>query len=444
MSEIKEQDILKLLDGNASAKKLKKLEKWASSGKANARELELYQKIYDEAGLLSSYKKVNSKREWKFFNSLLATNVSTGDLLDYLDGSANPDQQQKVEKWKDLSQEHRNEYEVFDAILNESASLKDYQRVDESAAWESFQEALREKEQHAKMEILGTVKSSEASSTGGGVVQSLPKEIAFVPSASTDTGRTNQRWLWRSLAIAASIVLLSMFMWTLWQGNGFGFMNNNGNNLYAFFETQETPAVLRLSDGSVLSLNEFSSVTYFKDVNKIDTRSITLDGNGEFDVVSNSEKPFVVTAPMTGVGVEVIGTKFRFEDHENFVEVIENIEGSVKAYSLQDTTINVILETGDKYGFDGEKFVDIHEMEQEYEGKEYDILYILDYLMEQSGWRVTSAPYSAFDGEADIIINLEQPYEDIMEDLKTQADFDYIKLSCDGCYKVTRFLPLSE
>ena len=440
MSNIKERDILKLLDGRASAKKLKKLEKWTSSKKKNASDLEKYQRIFDEVQSLAGYRKVNSKKEWKSFVKMMDQTVTDQQLLSYFDGVASSDEKKQIESWKSISVQNEKDFKTYDLILNESASLKDHKTVDLDAEWAEIQKSLDEKAKARltaiRAEPTSTVAhTGESSSTKG-------KEVAFVPAAapSYSEEKSNSRWMWRTVAIAATLLLLAAFWFMLRPGSGFGFSSGSDQDLYATFTTEDSPDIITLSDGSVLSLNEYTSITYFTDVNKIESREVSIEGTGEFDVRSDPMKPFVVKAPLTGVGVRVLGTRFRLEKHEEYVEVIENLEGSVRAYSLADTSINVTLEKGDKYGFDGTKFVNLRDLQQEYEGIEYEILYILDYIMEESDWRVTSAPYSEFDAESVVEINLEQPYEDILRDLKTQADFDYIPLDCDGCFKITRFL----
>ena len=451
MSKIKERDILKLLDGAASAKKLKKLQKWAASSKKNAADLERYQRIYDELNQLSDYRKVKPKKEWKSFVKTLDFSVSDDQLLSYFDGSASPEERQKIESWKSLSQTNAKEFETFDLILGESGQLKDHKPIDLESEWTSFQKALDDQAKAKLVSIKAepmpvplTVSTSDEV-TSKPDTQQAPKEVAFVPAAqpTREREKSDNSWMWRSIAVAATLLLLAAFLFTMRPGNGSWFGGDSGNpqELYATFATQENPDIITLSDGSVLTLNEYTSITYFKDVDKIDVREVTIQGKGEFDVKSDPIKPFVVKAPVSGVGVRVLGTKFKLLKHPNYEEVIENLEGSVRAYSLSDTTVNVTLEEGDIYGFDGERFVNLKDAEQDYEGSEYEILYILDYIMEKSEWRVTSAPYSEFDAESVVKINLEQPYEDILEDLRDQADFDYIPLDCNGCYKITKFMP---
>ena len=459
MSEIKDRDILKLLDGNASAKKLKSIEKWASEDPSHARELELFQRIYDELGQLSSYKRVDTGSEWAEFKDAADTQVSDVELLQYFDGVATPAQRDKVDQWKEESDENKEDFEIFDMIITESAHLQGYKSVDSANEWSSFKSSISST--NAKITTVPTpapkssineqYKSTEAhkitpsyqpatstyTSTAGA------KEVAFTPAPVVQE-ETNRVWMWRSLAVAASLLLLSAFMWLLWQNNGLGLNGNGNQELFATFSTESNPDQITLTDGSSIALNEYSSVTYFTDVEKVDQRAVTLEGNGDFDIASNPQKPFIVKSPVSGVGVRVLGTRFKVTDHDKYQKVVENIEGSVRAYSLADTTVSVTMTAGDSYGFDGYRWINLKDVQEEYVGSEYKLLYVLDYLMEESNWNVTSAPYAPFNPDASVIINLDQDYEGILYDLVDQADFEYVPNGCEGCYTITRFLPLSS
>ena len=103
-----------------------------------------------------------------------------------------------------------------------------------------------------------------------------------------------------------------------------------------------------------------------------------------------------------------------------------------------------MLTQGDRYGWDGHQFINLNDIEEEFVGQDYDILYVLDYLMEQSDWRVTSGSEIPFNPEGIVNIDLSKSYEEILEDLAERADFQYIDRDCDGCYEVTKFLTYSN
>ena len=472
MSKIKEQDILKLLRGEASAKKLKALEEWSSLDADNATELEVYQKIYDESEHLSSYKRVDADAEWGQFTNILHNGVKEGDLLSYFDGLATPAQKNKVEEWTSFSKANKDEFNVFNLIISESAKLNEIKRVDASAEWNTFSKMIEGKSTPANLTAVGaapiiapiiskeTVKSTPAASTSvKAPTVTLPppaapttptykaKEVTMTPeptivNTGEEEGRSNRIFMWSSLAAAAAFIVISLVGFRAYQNGWSPFGgSNNGDEMYATFATADLPDQLSLSDGSMVSLDKETTLTYFTDVDMTDMRDVTIDGRGEFDIASNPEKPFVVKASRSGVGIRVLGTKFKVRgNEEGYLEIIEDIEGSVRAYALDDTTNYVIMTAGDRYGFDGVNFVDLNDVQEEYYGSDYDILYVLDYLMKESNWKVISGSEIEFDAKGIVNVDLDKPYEEILEDLRERADFEYIERDCEGCYEVRRFV----
>ena len=472
MSGIKEQDILRLLRGEASPKKLKKLEAWASEDVENASDLELYQTIFDEAEHLNSYRKVDADMEWKAFSKALHNSVSDNELLNYFDGLASPSDRKKVEEWRDLSKSNSEEFTSFNTLISESTRLNEYKSVDVEAEWSAFSDMIKGKSTPANLTAVSaaagaaviapkpstpvlktvtptsTTTSSKSTYTPPPTNTSQPtmaKEVKMEATTPVFQQEKKTRSLWRPIAIAASLLLLVGFMGiNLYQGKGL-FGIGGGDELYATFATADTPGTLNTVDGSILDLDSESAVKYFTDINKINIRNVELDGRGVFDIASNPEKPFVLTSKNTGIGVRVLGTKFRIEGGQNeFLEIIENIEGSVRAYSLEDTTTSVILTKGDRYGWDGYQFINLNDIQEDFSGQDYDILYVLDYLMEQSDWKVISGADIEFDPTGVVNVDLSKSYEEILEDLAERADFHYVDRDCDGCYEVRKFVTPSD
>jgi len=469
MSKIKEQDILKLLRGEASAKKLKALEEWSSLDEDNATDLEVYQKIYDESEHLSSYKRVDANDEWNQFTNVLQNSVNEGDLLQYFDGLATPAQRTKVEEWRSFSKSNKEEFNVFNLIISESTKLNEIKRVDADAEWKSFSKAIKGKSTPANLTAVGAaplaksildpapVKKTDAVSTSVAATTVAPtapkvettykaKEVTMTPTPTPtpsvqNSGRGRRLSLFRSLAAAAVFCLMAFAVWNMYTGSWSPFGSSGEEEMFATFATAELPDQLTISDGSTINLDNHTTLTYFADVDRIDQRTVTIDGQGEFDVASLPEKPFVVQASRSGVGIRVLGTKFKVRGNEDgYLEIIENIEGSVRAYSLEDTANYVIMTAGDRYGFDGVNFVNLNDVVEDYNGKDYDILYVLDYLMKESDWKVISGSEIEFEGAGIVNVDLDKPYEEILEDLADRTDFEYIKRDCEGCYEVRKFV----
>jgi len=178
MSKIKEQDILKLLRGEASPKKLKALEEWSTSDSSHARELELYQLIYDQSDHLSSYTRVDAKAEWDLFKSSMGqktdSTISETELLSYFDGIATTTERKKVEDWANSKSDHRKSLNFYDTLLRESSHLNEYKAVDANAEWKAFSKAIQ-----------GQAVPPNLTAIGGDVATPITaKESSAAPSAS--------------------------------------------------------------------------------------------------------------------------------------------------------------------------------------------------------------------------------------------------------------------
>ena len=74
-----------------------------------------------------------------------------------------------------------------------------------------------------------------------------------------------------------------------------------------------------LPDGSVITLNKRSTVTYPSKF-KGDTRAITLKGEAFFNVAPDKKKPFIIS--VNDVQVTVVGTSFNIKSENGNTEVV--------------------------------------------------------------------------------------------------------------------------
>lgn len=97
---------------------------------------------------------------------------------------------------------------------------------------------------------------------------------------------------------------------------------------------------IQLPDGSEVTLNHFSSLTYperFRQAN----REVTLNGEAYFEVAKDPRHPFIVQAE--AISVQVLGTHFNIEAYRNDPEVKTTLfEGSV-AVSDKDHSARIVL-----------------------------------------------------------------------------------------------------
>ncbi|NLR77602.1 FecR family protein [Chitinophaga eiseniae] len=100
----------------------------------------------------------------------------------------------------------------------------------------------------------------------------------------------------------------------------------NKASVAAIFTRDGSRSRAQLPDGTEVWLNGGSRLTYHPDMNNLDSREVTLEGEAFFDVAKNAAKPFSIHT--TKMNIQVLGTSF-----------------NVKAYT-QDETTEATLITG--------------------------------------------------------------------------------------------------
>lgn len=136
----------------------------------------------------------------------------------------------------------------------------------------------------------------------------------------------------RIASMAATLALLCVMSW--WAYN---YMQP------ATLQTVSTLAstqLVRLPDGTEVTLNHFSSLTYPEKF-KTERREVKLNGEAYFEVSKDKRHPFVVQTD--AVSVEVLGTHFNVEAYPGDAEVKTTLlEGSV-AVSVRGNDRRMIL-----------------------------------------------------------------------------------------------------
>jgi transmembrane sensor len=194
-------------------------------------------------------------------------------LVKYLLEEANAAEQKQVEQWIEADPANKKYFNGFRLVWEQSKKLAAVSPVDEDAAWKRFQKRIGE-----------------------------TKPVL----------RSMDRYRW--LRIAALLVLFA--------GAGlivYRFLNSGGP--LPMHMARTTTNVLRdtLPDGSVVTLNKNSSISY-PDRFKGDSRTVTLQGEAFFQVTPNKKKPFLIT--VNDVTIKVVGTSFNVRSEKGSTEVI--------------------------------------------------------------------------------------------------------------------------
>lgn len=141
--------------------------------------------------------------------------------------------------------------------------------------------------------------------------------------------------VWMRVAAALLLVVVSGFIINY-------FISANKTTV---IETADATQEITLPDGSQVTLNKNSQLSYTADFGK-ETRSVSLKGEAFFDVARDPQKRFVISA--NEATVEVLGTSFNVQayDAEKQLEVVV-ATGTVKL-SVPKVKQEVTLQAGDR------------------------------------------------------------------------------------------------
>lgn len=224
-------------------------------------------------------------------------------LAKYLADETDTHEADIVGEWIDTSEGNHKTYEQSRLIFEGVSSLKNQKTVDVDAAW-------------AKM---GIVKKNNHKNPHSQEVKPIVKI----------------NWLNNFLKIAAVLVLL----FGLWFVVAKQFVVPKNDVLS--FKTGNVSAEKILSDGTKISLNKNSSITYPANFEG-ETREINLEGEAFFDVHHDAAHPFIIHTQ--GTDVKVLGTSFNIRAYNAQVQVI--VKTGVVRFSKKE--VSVILEKGEK------------------------------------------------------------------------------------------------
>lgn len=205
------------------------------------------------------------------------TSIKSDELIRYLSGDSSPDEKARVELWRNASGENRK---VFDDFRN---------------IWEANYNSLLSED--VLVEDWAKIKN----------------RIHFQAESNHKIGFWNV--VSRVAAILILLLTVSAGLYTYWNVPGFG--------RWTAFQTGDYVDSLKLPDNSMVFLNNHSSLKYLKSYGE-GRRTVSLEGEGFFDVVRDTENPFRVNTP-EGVKIEVLGTSFHLKSGNG----VENVELNV-------------------------------------------------------------------------------------------------------------------
>lgn len=213
-------------------------------------------------------------------------------LTKYFANEASVEEILWVEKWCDSSQENLKEFNAIKKLWQITDKPSSFEPIDLELEWKKMDNAI-----------------------------TPVKTIRFNPI--------------QILAIAASIVLIT-------------FLSIVGlNRLHTTVDQTEIAQIkeIKLPDGSVINLNANSKIS-FKDEFGKDHRNIELTGEAFFNVSSNKEIPFIISA--NGASIEVVGTQFNVKAYKDQQEVKVTVsEGTVSLSESKSSNKQILINAGE-------------------------------------------------------------------------------------------------
>jgi len=210
-------------------------------------------------------------------------------LVKYLLGEAMPDEEAAVQQWITASPENARYADHFRLIWEQSRKLAVHSHVDEDAAWERFRQRT--------------------------------EQAATPPRTRTIS--------LRSIARIAAILIV------LLGGSLLAYRMNRAPEMLAL-QSDGAPVTATLPDGSVVTLNKSSSLSYPEHFNG-NTRSVELKGEAFFNITPDKKHPFIIAA--NGVDVKVVGTSFNVKTTKDETEVI--VETGIVEVRKKDNAVKL-------------------------------------------------------------------------------------------------------
>ena len=196
-------------------------------------------------------------------------------LVKYLLDESTANENIEVEQWISANESNQKYYEDFKTIWEESKRFSYTSNIDEEASWQRFRSRI----------------------------QNVHVDDTKVKPVNT--------FSWIKIAAMIVIIAGAAFL-------GYQIFSNREIKTLAV-QSQNKVLIDTLPDGSVVTLNKNSSISYPENFKK-DARTIALKGEAFFKVTPDKTKPFIIH--INDVTVKVVGTSFNIKSTNGNTEVI--------------------------------------------------------------------------------------------------------------------------
>ncbi|EAY25332.1 FecR family protein [Microscilla marina] len=307
--------IVKVMQGNASTEEASSLEEWVNQKQENA---DLRQAVENVWTLTQQYQasyEPNAKAGLARFKDALANDEQ---LVDHSPTAHDELLTDLITKnlSRNISSEEADQLDVWLTKNNENKQLyEDLVKVWENTTYyqESYQPDTAQGLARFNQLIVDTDKKSDAP------VKSLNK-------------KSSQKFTLVGIAATVALLLVAGY-WLFFQSSSI-----------TVVATANTTQTITLPDGSTVSLNKNSELSYDK---KFDPRIVKLKGEAFFEVTKQGGKPFSIFS--NGTKTEVLGTSFNIKTSNKNSDVEVTVITGKVAVSLEKVPQKrVLLAPGDK------------------------------------------------------------------------------------------------
>jgi ferric-dicitrate binding protein FerR (iron transport regulator) len=253
---------------------------------------------------------------------------------------------------KDYTQFTTNDF-IADEYFLQWARFPD---ADSDTFWKAWIEAHPEKKEtvQAALQFIHALRFQTQEPTSQQIEQSLLKSLSAIAVKETDnqgsiriTPRMGSK-PWRYWTAAAAAIMIVLFTWVYFHKWPVTMQLVTGDN--------EIKTIV-LPDGSMLTLNANSSITYDTDMAKALRREVWLKGEAYFDVKHiepEKEQPRRFVVHSGALNVEVLGTSFNVKNRASVTNVTLNT-GSIRIDLKDAPGTPIFLQPGDFVQYSGKE-----------------------------------------------------------------------------------------
>lgn len=366
-------------------------------------------------------------------------------ILQFLEGTASKKLRSNVKSWRDADEVNKEKFAEVKSFWEIAGTVGDYVQFDVDAEWDSFQSmiigqninsadhlnikadnsplSIQSSGGEVKQETIDSYKSNDEvkEEVGESVLDAGPTKIVSIKESRD----------WRNvLSIAASVAVLiaaTVFLWPQSQ--------------YIDIVDAEADRTETLADGTIVQISQGASFKTLRSYKYANAREALIDGEVNFDVASDPEKPFFVKTQETSI--KVLGTKFNVIA-TGIESEVANEEGLVKFFVNNDEENGIEIKEGESFKYDGTGFVNLNPPEPEPEPEPEPIPEVGDvmlYLWDVSSGKITFGSGMESYKASQIQIDYKgKSASEVIRLLEEKAIVSYTT-SCSGCYRINEIIP---